>query len=557
MELSAQELEWLALLGSAIDIFGTDDPDTIAATSTGQIIHGLRANDTLTSAFNRTALLGDQGDDSLSTEFTANAPDDQPLAIQIGGSGADTLTARIGLAVGDVSSMILQSGGGGDDHITSEAFISQPVFGSVVLANSSFAGDGNDLVQLVADLNGGADGIATNFSEGGAGNDRITAFAQTFFFGRSSAASNTLDGGSGDDVLDATAIGHSNSDDVAQNSLRGGEGTDLLRAHTVVDSNSSNARGINELDGGRGNDRLEAFHVTDGENTLTDLTSTLDGGDGKDFLLADTLALADPGLGQSLASHLLLGGSGADRLTSRIEVEAARFTITAALDGGIEADILDSQMTLRGSGIDAASSAASRLEGGEGNDDLSSALTAQLTDVQVDLAFANHLEGGGGKDRLEAHLNVAITGDEGFAVDFSVGENLLFGGEGNDFLLASVEASIDSATSTVHGSSLLHGGGGNDRLTVLGGSGNLLDGGEGNDILRCGSGTDSCAFGASSGRDKLYDFEIGADSFELLNGITITSISRHGQDSLVRFSGGGAVTLIDTIVTDQAQLFTA
>lgn len=557
MELSSQDIQWLALLGSAVDIFGTDDPDRIAATSAGQIIHGFRANDTLTSAFNRTALLGYQGDDSLSTEFIANSPDDPPLAIQIGGSGADSLTARIGLATGDVSSTILQSGGSCDDHIASEQFISEPVFGSVVLANSSFAGDGNDVVDLVADLNGGADGIATNLSEGGAGNDHITAFAQTFFFGRSSAASNMLDGGSGDDVLDATAIGHSNSDDVAQNTLRGGEGTDLLRANTVVDSNSSNARGINELDGGLGNDRLEAFHVTDGENTLTDLTSTLNGGDGKDILLADSLALADPDLGQSLASHILRGGSGPDRLTSRIEAEAARFTISAELDGGLQGDILDSEMTLKGSGIDAASSATSHLDGGEGNDELSSAITARLTNVQADLAFANHLEGGDGKDRLEAHLNVAITGDEGFAVDLSIGENLLFGGEGNDFLLASVDASIDSATSTVHGSSLLHGGEGNDRLTVLGGSGNLLDGGEGNDILRCGSGTDSCAFGASSGRDKLYGFEIGTDSFELLDGITIASISQHGGSSLVRFSGGGAVTLIDTVVTDQGQLFTA
>ncbi|MHC5730988.1 MAG: calcium-binding protein, partial [Nostoc sp.] len=79
----------------------------------------------------------------------------------------------------------------------------------------------------------------------------------------------------------------------------------------------------------------------------------------------------------------------------------------------------------------------------------------------------------------------------------STGNNLLFGGDGNDYISAS------GAT----GNNTLDGGNGNDILT--GGLGNdILIGGLGNDTLYGGAGTDTFVFKSyNEGIDRLYDFK--------------------------------------------------
>ena len=129
--------------------------------------------------------------------------------------------------------------------------------------------------------------MVTNNADGGAGDDHITISGTTGFFTLEGTITNHATGGLGDDVLDATAILQLINSLSASNFLDGGAGNDVLRAYCFTDSDGSDPVGINELSGGNGNDTLQATQVTDGENGFTNVTNHLDGGNGNDVLVAD------------------------------------------------------------------------------------------------------------------------------------------------------------------------------------------------------------------------------------------------------------------------------
>ena len=157
--------------------------------------------------------------------------------------------------------------------------------------------------------------LVTNNADGGAGDDHITISGTTGFFTLDGTITNHATGGSGDDVLDATAILQSINSLSASNFLDGGAGNDVLRAYCSTDSDGGSPVGINELSGGNGNDMLQATQVTDGENGFTNVTNHLDGGNGNDVLVADSTALARLSV---LATNHLEGGNGNDSLTAHL-----------------------------------------------------------------------------------------------------------------------------------------------------------------------------------------------------------------------------------------------
>ncbi|MFN6498722.1 MAG: calcium-binding protein [Nostoc sp. DedQUE01] len=110
------------------------------------------------------------------------------------------------------------------------------------------------------------------------------------------------------------------------------------------------------------------------------------------------------------------------------------------------------------------------------------------------------------------------SGDDNLVINLSDGNNLLSGGDGNDSLFASDSYVVGG----VLGNNTLNGGAGNDYLDVSYSSGdNLLDGGDGNDTLTAsnaigkntlkgGNGNDTLIGG--KGNDNLYG-EGGTDTF--------------------------------------------
>src|SRR5262249_50253677 len=110
-----------------------------------------------------------------------------------------------------------------------------------------------------------------------------------------------------------------------------------------------------------------------------------------------------------------------------------------------------------------------------------------------------------------------VSADEGDSISGMGGNDVLFGGPGNDTL-----------SNSGSGSSTFHGGDGNDSLTSGGSGANLLDGGRGDDLLTA-SGT---------GADSLYGG--GGDGLLQANGIGGKTLAGgNGSDTLQELASGG------------------
>ncbi|MHB0767245.1 calcium-binding protein [Bradyrhizobium sp. 5.13L] len=499
--------DWISLLETINGlIIGSRHDDVLSANAEGDIVLGLAGNDHLDSAFNRTALIGGSGNDTLTTNVVVPLQDNAPLhglAIQFGGTGSDDLNATVTLQGGNAPQNPEQvadvrlDGGSGHDTISATANVALPVIGDVTVRTDLFGGSGNDTIHAVADgRNTLGNSIALNTVDGGSGDDRVTAHAETAFSAFHGTASNVLFGGAGNDELNASAEGVSNQTDLVTNELHGGQGDDVLHAFNLTDSNSRTPVGINQLWGDDGNDTLEAIHSTDGENSVTDVTNYLDGGRGNDSLVADSTALG----GFVLALNQLEGGNGRDSLTAHLHAVA---------------------------------------HGGFGPEQA-------LYDV------ANVLNGGAGDDQLTAFLSAT---PDPAVTDDSTAENRLDGGAGNDVLAATV------APGSL-GSSFLAGGTGNDQLTVFGGSGNVLNGGDGNDTLVSGigndgmfggCGADTFVFADQNGHDTAV-FDQGHDRIDLtglaandIHGFEDLNIEVTGGDTIIRFDANNDLTIVGVV----------
>lgn len=472
LRAASASADWLSLIDPVHQtIIGTNGNDTLAAAAEGDIVEGLLGDDDLGSTFNRTALVGGQGNDTLTTDVFVPRQGNDPVhgvAVQFGRADDDTMSATVTLEGGDVTVQqreltadVRADGGIGNDVITVTANVASAIFGDATLETHVRGGDGKDTIVATADAeNVINDNRAMNTVDGGADDDTITALARTEFDGSIGTAINVVDGGEGNDVMTATAIGHSNATQLVQNSMHGGRGDDVMSASNLTNSNSRAPVGINELWGEDGNDTLQADHTATG-NRISDVTNHLD------------------------------GGKGTDNLSASVSASGGFVRAVNDLDGGNQNDILVASMDIVSFG------------GG----------APAFPNVKA-YDVSNILSGGFGDDSLQAYLSVSVLLD---VTDGSKAENRLDGGNGNDTLVATV------ATEGV-GTSFLSGGGGNDALTVIGGTDNHLDGGTGRDTLTGGSGDDTFFGGAGAdafvfappnGHDTIGDFETGRDLIDL------------------------------------------
>jgi Ca2+-binding RTX toxin-like protein len=497
-------LDWLSLINPINhSITGSRDEDVLSAKADGDIVSGLAGHDHLNSEFNRTALIGGGGDDELTTKVVVPLQNDahvNGLAIQLGGTGNDDLNATVTLK-GDIPPIsttelradVLIDGGNGDDVIHATANAEPAIFGTVTFNTEVIGGRGNDTIDAVADGRGAhGDSILTNSVDGGSGNDHITAYAQSDFSGFHATITNQLFGGAGDDIMDATALGQSNSTRDITNELHGGVGDDVMRAYNLTTSNDSTPVGINQLWGDDGNDTIIAEHRAV-NNTISDVTNYVDGGKGSDNLTANIDASNSDAIH---AVNQLEGGNGQDILTANFQGQAR---------GDLGLDAYD---------------VANVLNGGAGDDLLTAFLSATLDPLSAPDLYAS-----------------------------STAENHLDGGAGNDVLAATV------ASGSI-GSSFLSGGAGHDHLTVFGGAANILDGGDGKDILTSGTGNDSMiggagadtlVFAAQNGHDNA-EFEQGRDIIDLtgynnIDDFSDLNIEVAGANSIIHFDASNDLTV--------------
>jgi Ca2+-binding RTX toxin-like protein len=311
-----------------------------------------------------------------------------------------------------------------------------------------------------------------------------------------------------------------------------------------------------ELYGTSGNDELNS-----GDNG-----SYLYGEDGNDTL---TTGYIGPNYTGELYAFQF-GGAGRDTLS--VLIRASTYYSFTQLEGGDDADflavrndivntevrddVLNENFLLGGSGddqlyVDATLQSVSggritnETYGGEGDDFIN--MTARVLENTTGFA-SNYAEGGTGDDTI-------FVSGSGDADDYVY--NVALGGADNDVI-------VGGTFGEAYGESYLYGGTGDDVLRTIGGFYNemygeagddILFGGTGTDYMEGGTGADTFMFDLDGGNDIIGDFTIGEDRFVLINGQTIGSITAGESDTLVTFGDGATVTLLNVIVTDEAQLF--
>jgi Ca2+-binding RTX toxin-like protein len=184
-----------------------------------------------------------------------------------------------------------------------------------------------------------------------------------------------------------------------------------------------------------------------------------------------------------------------------------------------------------------------------------------------------------GLRKISENIKMAciIKGTDGddFFLTGNPGDNIIIGGDGNDFLIGDAQTVFDSLQG---GDDLILGGDGNDTIfgdvlggpptnTIFGGN-DILVGGDGddliwgdgnlsfgsgpskggNDILRGGDGNDRFAFRGAFGNDTIQDFTQGEDSLifpgqgqdGVLNlGIDVLQIDIIDSDTVITVAANG------------------
>jgi serralysin len=204
------------------------------------------------------------------------------------------------------------------------------------------------------------------------------------------------------------------------------------------------------------------------------------------------------------------GGSGADTLVGNATHNVlAGNAGNDTLEGGAGNDTL-----VGGGGTD-------RLVGGPGNDTYVN--PAGDTIVEAD---------GGGTDTVETNLSFSLAG-------LPFVERITLTGASNANATGNAANNVLTGNA---GNNLLRGGEGNDNIKGNGGN-DIIAGEGGNDTLSGGDGADTFRFApAGSGIDRILDFNIAEDRFDL-GGTLFTGRSHSGGNTTLTYSGGTIVVV--------------
>lgn len=477
---------------------------------------GGSGDDVIDGGIGNDLLQGDAGDDTL----TIGTGDD----IAFGGSGDDTirisaddLTAndRIDGGTGTNDRAVLLTAGAID--FTAPALVAgierieMAVGGTVTAhdANLTWIGRGGNETFT---LGGGVDSVSA-----GAGNDQVDGGGDA----------DVINGQTGDDVLNGQA-----GDDV----LIGGAGVDTL----------DGGIGADQMFGGAGAD---TYFVDDAGDTISDTGADIDtvnssltfalAGNLENLTLTGAGVINGTGNGQvniltgNDQANVLTAGGGGDTLNGGGGTDTLNGQDgDDQIDGGADADILMGQ------------GGADTLDGGAGADQLHGGFGGDtygvddagdvITEVGLDVDTVESLIALTLAPRIEnlTFLGAADLNGVGNSLD-----NVMIGNSGaNDLTSGGGADTLDGGG----GDDLLYGQGDNDRIT----------GGAGIDQIRGDGGSDVFVFNAGLERDVIYDYQDGADRFDVIS-FGFTNFAAELQP-LISTVNGHAV--IDFSATDRVIL---
>jgi len=537
---------------------GFSGDDTIYGLAGGDVLDGGTGNDVIEGGSGDDVLRGSEGDDAL-----YGGDDDDLLD---GGLGVDTLSGGQGndsYLVDIAGDQVIEEADQGLDLVTATLSYTLPanVERLILMGPAAVEGTGNNLDNII---NGS--GVDSSLN-GLAGDDRLNG----------ATGSDLLDGGEGNDILNGGAgvdtmaggtgddryIVDNPGDVVIENA---GEGDTDLVVSTVDYSLSANVERL-VLDGndgisGTGNGEANLISGNDAGNQLYGLDGddrlvgnggddVLDGGAGVDFMAGgagDDRYLVDDSGDRVIE---LAGEGDADTVISAIDgytlpdsVERLSLTGSAALDGFGNAE----DNVINGN------DEANQLLGFAGDDQING---NSGDDVLIGGTGADTLVGGSGDDRY-------LVDDAGDTTTESAGEGMA------DTVVAEVDWTLSANIErlTLIGTAAIDGSGNADANIINGNSGdNVLNGFGGDDRLAGGGGDDVFVFDASSGSDRVSDFDADAAGgqdhidvsafgwvdFDDMLGAG-TTFTESGGNTTVAFGGSSAeVTLMAVAAADLGQ----
>lgn len=333
-------------------------------------------------------------------------------------------------------------------------------------------------------------------------------FTDTFIPLTPGATGGWLYGTPFDDSITGTAGDDGLFGDLGTDTLTGGAGEDYF--HIIAND------GSDRLDGGAGNDfaGVQAAQAGYTVDQVDARTFTLTAADGSVDTLTDVEAVGFTDAYVGLIVQTFVNGDGSTWNQGTYRADAITGTANSdGLRGGAGNDTLsggDGSDYLEGEG------GSDRLDGGAGNDYAwAGGPRAQFTLGQTDDGAVTVTDTvSGAVDTLVGVEAIGFTDDPAVVVGAQ---------RWGDFLEGGLFADSLTGTGTSEG---IEGGAGDDTIDGAGGDDYIgggagadrIIGGAGNDFLVGGSGADSFVFDASSGFDRIDDFEAGVDQIALAAG---------------------------------------
>ena len=600
--------------GSGQDVIaGTDSAETLSggggsdglyANGDDDVLDGGAANDLLEGGSGADTLTGGDGDDTVDggasdvlsldsiATLVSGARDGDDAVLDMAGGGSVRIQDQFATAVSVVEAVFAPDSPG----LRLSSAFAGPAGGDLLLgtdSNNFFgAGAGDDLIV-------GGSGAGNDVLDGGTGIDTVTYASATAPVGVDLSVNLANDGQGGFDTLFGieNIIGGSGGGALVgndgANAITGGAGNDRLAGRAGADTldggdggdTLSGGAGNDTVLGGAGNDALYGFDESAVPRSLADtgvfpeiaklvaIGDLPSPGDGALGIVADDTSL---GGFDVIAKLTYVGGIAGYANTVGVYTVAADDTIGPVSVAFQDAQALSpgdmANVAVPGSGSDFGLFLivhGARLNSGyQGLDfetgtlsfvhDLDGAgeRAAKITDSGTDLSLVFedgetqtvlqgpvvHSTERGGATVLNADNTVHVAAGRlsaGNETTLRVGFEDLPGGGDSDFndVIVDVEILPDMAPAT-----------------------DTLGGGAGNDTLTGGLGGDVFVFGAGGGTDRITDFEVGSDVFDLQDGVTIATVDADSDgftdDTLVTLFDG-AVELIGVTGITEADLLGA